>query len=166
MPKSRGFTLVELLVVISIIGILSTIGIVSFTRVQQIARDGKRVADIDSIAKSLETAKDFSTGIYYNKLSTDFPNGIPTDPKGITRYCICYSNTKCTISDAPTSWSTSCYALWQPISDSLTFTSNVKSWKLCAKKESSNTVYCQHSLEKADPGGCTYTCSYTPAPPF
>jgi prepilin-type N-terminal cleavage/methylation domain-containing protein len=48
----KGFTLVELMVVITVIAILMTIAIVSFTRIQKQARDTKRKADI----RTLETA--------------------------------------------------------------------------------------------------------------
>ncbi len=50
----QGFTLVELLVVISIIAILSIIGITLFSGVQKNARDARRKADIQSIQKALE----------------------------------------------------------------------------------------------------------------
>lgn len=55
--KSSGFTLVELLVVISIIAILSVIGITVFTGVQKGARDAKRRGDMNAIAKALEIYK-------------------------------------------------------------------------------------------------------------
>lgn len=48
----KGFTLVELMVVITVIAILMTIAIVSFTRIQKQARDTKRKADV----RTLETA--------------------------------------------------------------------------------------------------------------
>lgn len=52
--KTKGFTLVELLVVISIIAILSVIGITVFSGVQKNARDAKRISDIKAIANALE----------------------------------------------------------------------------------------------------------------
>lgn len=56
-PK-KGFTLVELLVVISIIAILSVIGITVLSGVQKSARNSKRISDMKAIALALE--------IYYN----------------------------------------------------------------------------------------------------
>jgi type II secretion system protein G len=50
----KGFTLVELLVVVSIIGLLSTIAIVSLNNSRQNARDAKRIADIQRMAVALE----------------------------------------------------------------------------------------------------------------
>lgn len=52
-PK-KGFTLVELLVTISIIAILSSIGLVIFRSVQLTARDGIRKQDLHSLARALE----------------------------------------------------------------------------------------------------------------
>lgn len=52
--NSSGFTLVELLVVISIIAILSVIGITIFSGVQKNARDARRNADVQSISQALE----------------------------------------------------------------------------------------------------------------
>lgn len=49
-----GFTLVELLVVISIIAILSVVGVVTYTGVQSKARDTKRKEDIEAMQKVLE----------------------------------------------------------------------------------------------------------------
>ncbi|MDB5168640.1 MAG: Type secretion system protein [Candidatus Saccharibacteria bacterium] len=50
----RGFTIVELLIVIVVIGILAAITIVAYNGVQQRARDSKRTQDIAVIVKSLE----------------------------------------------------------------------------------------------------------------
>lgn len=53
-----GFTLVELLIVIAILGILVTIGLTSFTSAQARGRDTKRKSDLKQISSALE--------IYYN----------------------------------------------------------------------------------------------------
>ena len=52
--KFRGFTVVELLVVIVVIGILSTVAAVSYRGVQRDARDSERETDIQIIMASLE----------------------------------------------------------------------------------------------------------------
>jgi prepilin-type N-terminal cleavage/methylation domain-containing protein len=52
--KQRGFTIVELLIVIVVIGILAAIVITSFAGVQAKARDSKRQADVSTLAKQLE----------------------------------------------------------------------------------------------------------------
>ncbi|MBI2018651.1 prepilin-type N-terminal cleavage/methylation domain-containing protein [Candidatus Daviesbacteria bacterium] len=87
LPKTaknpHGFTLVELLVVISIIAILSVIGITVFGNVQQRARDARRKADIDSIAKAMEANYNTVTcvGTYCALADSFFANGkVPVDP--------------------------------------------------------------------------------------
>lgn len=49
----KGFTLVELLVVISIMGILTVISLASFTSAQIKARDAQRKSDLEQTAKAL-----------------------------------------------------------------------------------------------------------------
>jgi prepilin-type N-terminal cleavage/methylation domain-containing protein len=54
-PKHRrGFTLVELLTVITIIGLMSTIATVSYESVRAKSRDVDRLANLDTIHKALE----------------------------------------------------------------------------------------------------------------
>lgn len=52
--KKNGFTLVELLVVMTIIAILVGISLVSFDGIRKSARDSKRKADLESIRSALE----------------------------------------------------------------------------------------------------------------
>lgn len=51
--KSSGFTIVELLIVIVVIGILAAITIVAYNGIQSRAQDSRRVSDIAQIKKAL-----------------------------------------------------------------------------------------------------------------
>ncbi len=62
-PSRRGFTLVELLIVISIIAILSGIIITSLTASKTKSRDAQRVSDINQIQLALEQYFD-RCGVY------------------------------------------------------------------------------------------------------
>ncbi|KKQ58329.1 MAG: fimbrial protein pilin [Parcubacteria group bacterium GW2011_GWC1_38_17] len=52
-PASRGFTLLELLVVISIIGLLASIALVSLDSARKKTRDTQRLSDMAGIQKAL-----------------------------------------------------------------------------------------------------------------
>lgn len=66
--KRRGFSVAELIIVISIIGILISLGVVNFNNTNLKARDRKRIEDINAIALHLES--------YYNK-NGYYPYDIP-----------------------------------------------------------------------------------------
>jgi len=55
--KNFGFTLVELLVAISIVGILSGISIFGLTGARESARDGRRKSDLETVRSALELYK-------------------------------------------------------------------------------------------------------------
>lgn len=65
---TRGFTLIELIVVISIIGILSSLLVANFMNVRYKTRDGVRKKDLEQIRLALETyridAGEYPVNIY------------------------------------------------------------------------------------------------------
>lgn len=99
----RGFTLVELLIAISIISILSTIGLISYQGVQGKTRDSVRKQDLNSLATALEiyyqkngkyvvsqnqTCNSTDTNTFYAAIGTYISGGnAPKDPKTATQYC-------------------------------------------------------------------------------
>lgn len=88
-----GFTLVELLIVVSIIGILASVGLGSYLNSQRNSRDGRRIADMDSIQKGFEQYY-LANGHYDNcnimfNNSSIFPQGRPTDPHVTVYYGTC-----------------------------------------------------------------------------
>ena len=56
MKKSKGFTLIEMLVVVSLIGILSGIAlnVINIKKVQQRSRDSRRIGDVKRVQTALE----------------------------------------------------------------------------------------------------------------
>ena len=122
-----GFSLVELLVVISIIGVLIGTASVNFITAQKQARDSRRLQDLEGIQTSLETY--FAELQAYPTSSTEidsaFDSGVrPTDPKNdanffydwthltATGYCVCaHLEARLGNASAPTSevciWDTS-----------------------------------------------------------
>jgi len=91
--NKKGFTLVELLIVIAIIGVLSALLMANFIGVRQRARDAQRKADLRQIQSALELFRS-DTGNYPGSLefggqltNTDQPDNntvymqkVPLDP--------------------------------------------------------------------------------------
>ena len=107
MGDKRGFTMIELLIVIAILGVLTVLGITSFGTSQLKSRDARRKADLLNITKALEAYYNDhgeyptgtgNTGIAGQTWSNPFTdpdnptdgalyiNVLPTDPSGYNYY--------------------------------------------------------------------------------
>ncbi len=60
--QKNGFTLVELLITVAIIGILSAVVLTSMSGARNRAKDGRRISDIKQIQLALELYYDINTG--------------------------------------------------------------------------------------------------------
>jgi prepilin-type N-terminal cleavage/methylation domain-containing protein len=65
----KGFTLVELIVTITIIALITAVGAVSYVGVSRKSRDSRRMADLEKIRVSLEMAR---------QIGSTYPVGLPT----------------------------------------------------------------------------------------
>lgn len=82
--KAAGFTLIELMVAISIVSIVSAVGLVGYGQTQKYARDARRKQDLKSIQLALELYKQVNNAYpaSVNSVATTYIGTIPTDPKG------------------------------------------------------------------------------------
>lgn len=95
-----GFTMIELLVVTTIIIILTSIGLVSYTSANRSARNGKRKADIEMVRQALvlyrtDNSTYPATSNFTNMLTTiaDYTSSTTvTDPKNDVTYFYSYSS--------------------------------------------------------------------------
>lgn len=67
--KNKAFTLIEILVVATIIGVLVTVTAVSFANSQKNSRDARRQADLETVRQALVLYRQ-DNGSYGNVLST------------------------------------------------------------------------------------------------
>lgn len=81
MLRKSGFTLVELLIVITIIAILSAIGLASYTSFTKNTRDTKRRADLNFIQTALEQY--FADSHFYPVAGS---GNCPSDDDGLLRF--------------------------------------------------------------------------------
>lgn len=91
----RGFTLIEILVTISIIGLLTMIGVTNFRVANQKARDGRRQGDLEQIRAALELYRTDEAeypvsitpgGPIQSSTGTIYMNEVPTDPLSTQNY--------------------------------------------------------------------------------
>lgn len=62
MKKRFGFTIIELLVVVGIIGVLASLAVVSYSKAQMRMRDMKRISDIHAVLSGFKSALANSKG--------------------------------------------------------------------------------------------------------
>ena len=85
MKKAHGFTIVELLVVIVVIGILATITIVSYAGITQKANTTKAQTNAQSAQSVIEVMASENNGSYpITAASIDAYSGVTSLPAGIT----------------------------------------------------------------------------------
>ena len=131
--KYSGFTIIELLVSITIIALLSTIGMTGYQAVSKGGRDALRKTDLEQIRSALEIYKSENSAYPVNSdtcipdlsaLSAEYINPYPDDPKN-TNFQYCYIQR-----------------------------SNL-TYELCAHLENGDSSeYCD------DPGACGQNCNY------
>lgn len=96
----RGFTIVELLIVIVVIAILAAITIVAYNGIQQRARDASRKQAVAQILKGLElyytdkgtyptTSSDSTSSTFLQELQP-YMSSVPADPTNTGSYIISY----------------------------------------------------------------------------
>ncbi|MFA6295939.1 MAG: type II secretion system protein [Patescibacteria group bacterium] len=100
MKNQKGFTLIEILVVVSIVGILASIALIGVDDARKKARDARRVSDLYQISQAIEMYNN-ATGQYPENLSSNltsyFPRGLPKDPNPSNNYDYIRSLSKCYI---------------------------------------------------------------------
>lgn len=93
--KNKAFTLIEILVVATIIGLLAAGAAVSYSQFSKQSRDAKRKADLENIRMALEQYRStndtyplsltFGTGSLVDGASNIYMSKIPQDPKSPTQ---------------------------------------------------------------------------------
>jgi prepilin-type N-terminal cleavage/methylation domain-containing protein len=153
----RGFTLIEMLVVISLIGILAALSLVSFTSVQKQARDTVRKSDLKQYQNALEAYANLASGLFpsrtavssaYTTLCSDLNLKLEPD--------ISCSQDPKTIVDAT-------YYEYKYISDGTNGTATATKYVLWGKVENSSTTkyitYCSNGkIGESATAPSTSTC--------
>lgn len=103
--RQSGFTIVELLIVIVVIGILATLVLVTFTGIQKKARDSQRQTDINAVNSQLEAF--YAQNSYYpSTADLDNATWVKANLKGLDPESLLAPNSTTPISSSTTSATT------------------------------------------------------------
>ena len=153
LKNKKGFTIVELLIVIVVIGILATLVIVTFTGIQQKGRNSQRQTDINAVASHVEafnaqygfypTQADLATASFRTTYMKGLDPEALVDPKqasgtigtavSATQYSYVAAGTDCT-NTTPTT-----------ITDDVPVDNHCDSFTLTAQPEGSSDPYTKSS---------------------
>lgn len=135
----KGFTLVEIIIVIAILAILTTIGVTQYWGATSKARDSARRQDIYAITTALESNRN-NEG-YTPLAQHHFSSFQWADPMG-DAYCIGVGNP----ADPTSEWGGACPTGFSPVAPggpALSF----ESWKVCTDLENSPNIFCKSSRQ-------------------
>ena len=115
----RGFTLIELVVTIAIIGLILSFLVAGLTSARVKSRDAKRIGDIQTIQSALEhyafgeAGHSYPDTIYGNPVFSQYLAVTPSDPKGnpynyVKSACLTKGSSDGTSTFAPVSDPTTC----------------------------------------------------------
>jgi prepilin-type N-terminal cleavage/methylation domain-containing protein len=82
--RNQGFTIVELLIVIVVIGILALLVITTYSGIQQKARNSKRQADLNAIQTQLEAFYQ-NAGYYPSRTDMNSDSWLDTNMKSLDK---------------------------------------------------------------------------------
>ncbi len=157
MINKKAFTLIEMLVVISLIGILAVIALVSFGSVTKSARDTTRKSDLKQYQTALEMYGNLTGGLFTSRTAIQSAYSIVCSDLNIRLEpdITCSQDPK-TISDAT-------YYDYKYISDGTNGTASATKyvlWGLLENKTNTYWVVCSNGKtgEKAAPAPTTSTC--------
>ncbi len=86
LKSQSGFTLIEIIVVVAIIGILASVAVISFNEPRQMARDSTRASSLKQLQIAIEAYKD-KYGLYPDAgCGSAGKNAVPVSPGPTTNY--------------------------------------------------------------------------------